>query len=93
MLDEMMKKGYGIGYGIYIFIEKNICEKIVWKEFSNENVKNGSGKEFEGDVIELLNLLEKRKEKVREISEEFYRKNMNNMMNLMDKVIVFEIVI
>ena len=33
-LDELLQKGYGLGYGISLFIATNICESIVWKAFS-----------------------------------------------------------
>jgi protein transport protein SEC61 subunit alpha len=34
MLDEMLKKGYGLGSGISLFIVANTSEQIFWKVFS-----------------------------------------------------------
>jgi protein transport protein SEC61 subunit alpha len=34
MLDELLKKGYGLGSGISLFIVTTICETILWKSFS-----------------------------------------------------------
>ena len=34
MLDEMLKKGYGLGSGISLFIVANTSEVIFWQMFS-----------------------------------------------------------
>lgn len=34
MLDEMLKKGYGLGSGISLFILANTSEVIFWQMFS-----------------------------------------------------------
>jgi len=92
-LDELMKKGYGIGSGISLFIATNICESIIWKAFSPTTVNTGRGTEFEGAVISLFHLLITKENKVSALKEAFYRQNLPNITNLMATVLVFALVI
>ena len=88
-----MKKGYGIGSGISLFIATNICESIIWKAFSPTTVNTGRGTEFEGAVISLFHLLITKENKVSALKEAFYRQNLPNITNLMATVLVFALVI
>merc|ERR1712233_216172 len=85
----MGQKGYGLGSGISLFIATNICETIVWKDFSPATVNTGRGTEFEGAVIALFHLLATRQDKVRALREAFYRQNLPNLMNLGATVFIF----
>jgi len=57
LLDDMLNKGYGLGSGISLFIATNICENILWKTFSPITITSEHGTEFEGSVINLINLI------------------------------------
>lgn len=92
-LDDMLKKGYGMGSGISLFIATNLCESIIWKSFSPTTVNAGRGPEFEGAIIALFHLLITRSDKVRALKEAFYRQNLPNVTNLLATVVVFLIVI
>jgi protein transport protein SEC61 subunit alpha len=93
LLDEMLKKGYGMGSGISLFIATNLCESIIWKSFSPTTVNAGRGPEFEGAIIALFHLLITRTDKVRALKEAFYRQNLPNVTNLLATVVIFLIVI
>ncbi|CAI9757121.1 unnamed protein product [Fraxinus pennsylvanica] len=47
-MDELLQKGYGLGFGISLFIATNICESIIWKAFSPTTINSGRRAEFEG---------------------------------------------
>merc|ERR1712157_536763 len=74
-LDELLQKGYGLGSGISLFIATNICETIVWKAFSPTTVNVGRGAEFEGAIVALFHLLATKNDKMRALSEAFYRQS------------------
>merc|ERR1719275_217395 len=93
LLDEMLKKGYGMGSGISLFIATNLCESIIWKSFSPTTVNAGRGPEFEGAIIALFHLLITRPDKIRALKEAFYRQNLPNVTNLLATVLVFLVVI
>ena len=93
LLDEMLKKGYGMGSGISLFIATNLCESIIWKSFSPTTVNAGRGPEFEGAIIALFHLLITRTDKVRALKEAFYRQNLPNVTNLMATILIFIVVI
>ncbi|KAI5424710.1 hypothetical protein KIW84_030773 [Lathyrus oleraceus] len=86
---SFFKKGYGFSSGISLFIATNICENIIWKEFSPTTINSGCGAEFEGDVIALFHLLITRTDKVRALPEAFYRQNLPNVTNLLATVVVY----
>ena len=88
-----MKKGYGLGSGISLFIATNICENIIWKAFSPTTLNTGRGTEFEGAIIALFHLLITRTDKVRALKEAFYRQNLPNCTNLFATLLVFVVVI
>ena len=92
-MDELLQKGYGLGFGISLFIATNICESIIWKAFSPTTINTGRGAEFEGAVIALFHLLITRTDKVRALREAFYRQNLPNVTNLLATVLVFLVVI
>ena len=46
MLDEMLKKGYGLGSGISLFIVANTSEVIFWQMFSPVTLSSEYGVEF-----------------------------------------------
>ena len=88
-MDELLQKGYGLGFGISLFIATNICESIIWKAFSPTTFNIGRGAEFEGAVIALFHLLITRTDKVRALRKAFYRQNLPNVTNLLATVLVF----
>lgn len=92
-LDEVMTKGYGFGSGISLFIATNSCENIIWKAFSPTTMKIGENTEFEGAIIAFFHLLITRTDKVRALTEAFYRQNLPNISNLIATVLVFLVVI
>lgn len=92
-LDELLKKGYGMGSAISLFIATNICENIVWKAFSPYTMQSARGVEFEGAVIALFHFLLTRTDKVKALKDAFYRANMPNVSSLLSTVIVFMVVV
>ena len=93
LLDELLRKGYGLGSGINLFIATNICESIVWRAFSPTTVNTGRGPEFEGAIVCLVHLLITWPNKQLALREAFYRQNLPNCMNLISTIIVFSVVI
>jgi protein transport protein SEC61 subunit alpha len=92
-LDDLLSKGYGLGAGINLFIVTNICEGIVWKSFSPTTINVGKGTEFEGAVIALFHMLLTRPNKLKALSDAFFRTNLPNLMNLAATALVFLLVI
>jgi len=93
LLDEMLKKGYGMGSGISLFIATGVCENIIWRSFSPTTFNLGKGPEFEGAIIAAFHLLITRPDKVQALREAFYRQNLPNLTNLLATVVVFYVVI
>ncbi|PPQ90959.1 hypothetical protein CVT25_015685 [Psilocybe cyanescens] len=46
VLDKLLRKGYGFGSSINLFVATNICKSIIWKTFSPTTVN--IGRNFEG---------------------------------------------
>ncbi|XP_058755798.1 uncharacterized protein LOC131629014 [Vicia villosa] len=92
-LDELLQKGYGLGSGISLFIATNTCENIIWTAFSPTTINSGRGAEFEGAVIALIHSLITRTDKVRALSEAFFRQNLPNVTNIFATVFFFLIAI
>jgi protein transport protein SEC61 subunit alpha len=92
-LDDLLSKGYGLGGGINIFIVTNICEGIVWKAFSPTTFNVGKGTEFEGAILAFIHLLFTRSNKLKAITDAFFRANLPNLTNLIATVVIFLIVI
>ena len=46
MLDEMLRKGYGLGSGISLFIVANTSEEVIWRLFSPITFTSEYGVEF-----------------------------------------------
>ncbi|CAH7676885.1 protein transport protein SEC61 subunit alpha [Phakopsora pachyrhizi] len=85
--------GYGLGFGIPLFIATNICESIIWKAFSPTAVNTSRGPEFEGAMIALFHLLFTWNDKTRALKEAFYRDRLPNVINLISTLVVFATVI
>ncbi len=92
LLDDMLQKGYGLGSGISLFIATNICENIIWKSFSPITITSEHGTEFEGSIINLINLL-LTKPKLNALYMAFYRTSAPNLNNLFATILVMLIVI
>jgi protein transport protein SEC61 subunit alpha len=92
-LDELLKKGHGMGSAISLFIATNVCENIFWKAFSPYTIQSARGMEFEGAVIALFHFMLTRTDKVKALKDAFYRQNMPNIASLMATVLVFMVVV
>lgn len=92
-LDELLKKGHGMGSAISLFIATNVCENIFWKAFSPYTIQSARGMEFEGAVIALFHFMLTRNDKVKALKDAFYRQNMPNIASLMATVIIFMVVV
>lgn len=92
-LDELLKKGYGCGSAISLFIATNICETIVWKAFSPYTIQSSRGTEFEGAIISLFHFLLTRTDKMKALKDAFYRTNLPNVSSLLATVIIFMVVV
>ena len=57
LLDDMLRKGYGLGSGISLFIVANTSETIFWFAFSPVTMSSEFGVEFEGAFIALIHFL------------------------------------
>ena len=64
-----MSKGYGLCYGISLFIATNISENIMQKSFSPLTVPSERGIEYEGAIINTANLLMMKKIKSKRFIE------------------------
>lgn len=93
ILDELLTKGYGLGSGISLFIATNICESIVWKALAPTTFVSGKGTEFEGALIAFFHMMFTRKNKLKALSEAFYRTNLPNLTNLFATIFIFLVVI
>jgi hypothetical protein len=92
-LDELLKKGHGMGSAISLFIATNVCESIFWKAFSPYTIQSARGMEFEGAVIALFHFMLTRNDKMKALKDAFYRQNMPNIASLMATVLVFMVVV
>ncbi|PPQ87796.1 hypothetical protein CVT25_008840, partial [Psilocybe cyanescens] len=93
VLDELLRKGYGIGSSINLFIVTNTCESIVWNACSPTSVNIRRGSEFEGALIALFHLLFTWHDKGQALREAFWRERLPNMMSLVSTVVIFAVVI
>lgn len=57
LLDDMLRKGYGLGSGISLFIVANTSETLFWFAFSPVTMSSEFGVEFEGAFIALIHFL------------------------------------
>lgn len=92
-LDELLKKGYGMGSAISLFIATNICENIIWKAFSPYTIQSARGVEFEGAIIALFHFMLTRNDKLKALKDAFYRQNMPNVSSLLATVVIFMVVV
>lgn len=92
-LDELLKKGYGMGSAISLFIATNICENIIWKAFSPYTIQSARGTEFEGAIIALFHFVLTRNDKLKALKDAFYRSNLPNVSSLIATVMIFMIVV
>lgn len=93
MLDEMLKKGYGLGSGISLFIVANTSENIFWKVFSPVTLSSEYGIEFEGCFISLVHFLFTKPNKWAAAALAFTRETNPNISSLFGTIIIFFIVI
>lgn len=93
LIDNMLQNGWGLGSAISLFISTNICESIMWKALSPYTFNMGSGPQFEGAMINTVQLLLTRGDKTKAMKEAFYRQGMPNMMQLLATVGVFCMVV
>lgn len=93
LLDELLRKGYGLGSGISLLIATNVCETIMWKAFSPIAINSGRGAEFEGAVIALVHLLLTRSNKLSALHEAFFRSHLPNITNLLATIVIFLLVV
>ncbi|PPQ86062.1 hypothetical protein CVT25_002243 [Psilocybe cyanescens] len=87
VLHELLRKGYGLGSSINLFITINICESIVWNACSPTTVNIGRRSEFEGALVALFHLLFMWHDKGQVLREAFWREQLPNMMSLVSTVV------
>ena len=63
-LDELLQKGYGMGYGTSLSVVTNICENIAWKALRPSAMNTEKETEFEEAVIALFHLLTSKGDKI-----------------------------
>jgi protein transport protein SEC61 subunit alpha len=57
LLDDLLRKGWGLGSGISLFIVANTSEVIFWFAFSPVTMSSEFGVEFEGAFIAFVHFL------------------------------------
>ena len=92
-LDEMLRKGYGLGSGISLFIVANTSETIVWRMFSPVTLSSEYGVEFEGCFICLVHFLFTKPNKWNAVTQAFTRASNPNLASLSGTILIFFIVI
>lgn len=93
MLDEMLKKGYGLGSGISLFIVANTSEVIFWQMFSPVTLSSEYGVEFEGCFVCLVHFLMTKPSKSNAIYQAFTRPNNPNLSMFCGTLFIFFIII
>ena len=93
LLDKLLQKSYGLGFGISFFVATNICETIIWKVFFLMTVNTSYGPEFEGAIVALFHLLFTWNNKGCVLHKAFWDEQLPNIMNLIAAVVIFVVVI
>ena len=93
LLDDMLKKGYGLGSGINLFLVANISEGILWFAFSPVTMSSEFGVEFEGAFIAYVHFLFTKGSFWEATYQAFTRKNGFNISQLVGSVGIFFILI
>lgn len=93
LLDELLKKGYGLGNGVNLFIIANVCERAVWNAISPKVFYTGRGLEFEGCLVAAVHLLLARRNKFAALKEILFRDNLPNLSSLIFTLAIFSFVV
>lgn len=89
----MLKKGYGLGSGISLFIVANTSEQIFWRIFSPVTLSSEYGIEFEGCLVCLVHFLSTKPNKWNALVMAFTRETNPNIASLCGTILIFFIVI
>lgn len=57
MFDDLLKKGYGLGSGISLFIVANTAQTIFWAALSPVTMSSEFGVEFEGALVAFVHFM------------------------------------
>lgn len=79
MLEEMSKKGFGIGSAMNMFIATHVCQNIVWSTLSFSSFKTQYKSEYYGSFIALIHELLSNENKLSALQNAFYRANLPNL--------------
>ncbi|PPQ80041.1 hypothetical protein CVT25_001402 [Psilocybe cyanescens] len=93
VLAELLRKRYGLGSSINLFIVTNTSKSIAWNTFSPTTMNIGRGSESEGALVALFHLLFTWHDKGQALREAFWRERLMNMMTLVSTVVIFAAVI
>jgi len=95
LLDEVLKKGHGLGSGISLFIATNTCQEVLWSAFGPIRFELGEDQpsQFYGCIIHLIHGIFFRSDKINVVREAFYRSHGANLTQLVTTAFVFVVVI
>lgn len=93
LLDDMLRKGYGLGSGISLFIVANTSETILWFAFSPVTMSSEFGVEFEGAFIALVHFLMTKNTVWEAVRQAFSRENGYNLSQLLGAGGIFLVLI
>ncbi|CAF4631887.1 unnamed protein product [Rotaria sp. Silwood2] len=93
LFDELIEKGYALGYGKILFSAITVCETTLWQACSPVTINTKRGTEFEGSIIALFHLLATQHDKIQALYDTFFREDLPNLLNLLATIIVFAIAI
>jgi protein transport protein SEC61 subunit alpha len=85
MLEEMSKKGFGIGSAMNMFIATHVCQNIVWSTLSFSSFKTQNKSEYYGSfigyflIVALIHELLSNENKLSALQNAFYRANLPNL--------------
>jgi len=93
LLDELLQKGYGLGFGINRLFITNICRLYLWEAFSLTIINTARGPEFEGVIVALFHFMFTGNDKSWDLREAFWRETLPNAMALVTTVAMFAVFI
>lgn len=93
LLDELIQKGYGLGNGVSIFVAVNVCQEVFAGVISPISVQTSNGMEYEGAILNALNLLWAEPNKMKALSRGFFRADAANLFQLVTTVVLAQLII
>lgn len=93
LLDELIQKGYGLGNGVSLFVAVNVCQDVFAGTISPISVATENGMEYEGAVLNALNLLWAESNKIKALKRGFFRADAANLFQLIVTVLLAQLIV